>query len=60
MHTHSKQSKHCGLKLVSQSALLSLLILSTQTFAAGTADPVTMANKAGFTVIPPKNQCMNK
>ncbi|WP_185748367.1 hypothetical protein [Klebsiella pneumoniae] len=49
MHTHSKQSKHRGLKLVSQSALLSLLILSTQAFAAGTADPVTMANKAGFT-----------
>ncbi|MCW0274093.1 MULTISPECIES: hypothetical protein [Klebsiella] len=49
MHTHSKQSKHRGLKLVSQSALFSLLILSTQTVAAaGDPDPALMANKAGF------------
>lgn len=49
MHTHSKQSKHRGLKLVSQSVLFSLLILSTQTVAAASSGPVDMAEKTGFT-----------
>lgn len=49
MRNHCKLSKKHGLKTICRSIILSTLIISTQSFAAGDPGPAEMANKAGFT-----------